>query len=125
MCIRDRRRVHGDIDPAFSTFFNPKNRERWRMLICSVYLGECYVERELTFKEFAMIGEVKVLDLLREGYQSVYFERNEIYLMLFSENCVPIYLTEFEFDLVEHQLCLLYTSPSPRDGLLSRMPSSA
>ena len=25
----------------------------------------------------------------------------------------------------EHILCLLYTSPSPRDGLLSRMPSSA
>ena len=34
-------------------------------------------------------------------------------------------------DLVDHpqweqfQSCLLYTSPSPRDGLLSRMPSSA
>ena len=25
----------------------------------------------------------------------------------------------------EGELCLLYTSPSPRDGLLSRMPSSA
>src|SRR5680860_959477 len=25
----------------------------------------------------------------------------------------------------EHITCLLYTSPSPRDGLLSRMPSSA
>ena len=25
----------------------------------------------------------------------------------------------------EHEHCLLYTSPSPRDGLLSRMPSSA
>ena len=25
----------------------------------------------------------------------------------------------------EHYSCLLYTSPSPRDGLLSRMPSSA
>ena len=24
-----------------------------------------------------------------------------------------------------NRLCLLYTSPSPRDGLLSRMPSSA
>ena len=24
-----------------------------------------------------------------------------------------------------HRVCLLYTSPSPRDGLLSRMPSSA
>ena len=25
----------------------------------------------------------------------------------------------------EYESCLLYTSPSPRDGLLSRMPSSA
>ena len=25
----------------------------------------------------------------------------------------------------EADICLLYTSPSPRDGLLSRMPSSA
>ena len=24
-----------------------------------------------------------------------------------------------------NRICLLYTSPSPRDGLLSRMPSSA
>ena len=30
-----------------------------------------------------------------------------------------------EDDLVELLTCLLYTSPSPRDGLLSRMPSSA
>ena len=28
-------------------------------------------------------------------------------------------------DLMEINTCLLYTSPSPRDGLLSRMPSSA
>ena len=27
--------------------------------------------------------------------------------------------------IVNHISCLLYTSPSPRDGLLSRMPSSA
>ena len=27
--------------------------------------------------------------------------------------------------LVKVHACLLYTSPSPRDGLLSRMPSSA
>ena len=27
--------------------------------------------------------------------------------------------------LSEEMICLLYTSPSPRDGLLSRMPSSA
>ena len=28
-------------------------------------------------------------------------------------------------DLEQQGVCLLYTSPSPRDGLLSRMPSSA
>ena len=27
--------------------------------------------------------------------------------------------------LISVEICLLYTSPSPRDGLLSRMPSSA
>ena len=27
--------------------------------------------------------------------------------------------------IVQFNRCLLYTSPSPRDGLLSRMPSSA
>ena len=26
---------------------------------------------------------------------------------------------------LKYRICLLYTSPSPRDGLLSRMPSSA
>ena len=31
----------------------------------------------------------------------------------------------FFSSLVEYMTCLLYTSPSPRDGLLSRMPSSA
>ena len=28
-------------------------------------------------------------------------------------------------ELGRYYICLLYTSPSPRDGLLSRMPSSA
>ena len=36
----------------------------------------------------------------------------------------PVYETEsMGFD--GPNFCLLYTSPSPRDGLLSRMPSSA
>ena len=29
------------------------------------------------------------------------------------------------FAIDQLKICLLYTSPSPRDGLLSRMPSSA
>ena len=34
-------------------------------------------------------------------------------------------LIPFEFNVTQAYVCLLYTSPSPRDGLLSRMPSSA
>ena len=47
----------------------------------------------------------------------------------------PLHLVEpLGFEINDRQLkragldywpCLLYTSPSPRDGLLSRMPSSA
>ena len=38
------------------------------------------------------------------------------------ENAITAaYFADAELNIV----CLLYTSPSPRDGLLSRMPSSA
>ena len=37
----------------------------------------------------------------------------------------PAALQEFLNHMVDYLACLLYTSPSPRDGLLSRMPSSA
>ena len=37
---------------------------------------------------------------------------------------VPLVITP-ENEGIQDSTCLLYTSPSPRDGLLSRMPSSA
>ena len=56
------------------------------------------------------------------------------------ENCLLLSATDMDISIKEKlncniieegsttvsaQTCLLYTSPSPRDGLLSRMPSSA
>ena len=51
------------------------------------------------------------------------------------ENPVTRTLLPFDFShlmenvpkvkLLDYDICLLYTSPSPRDGSLSRMPSSA
>ena len=38
---------------------------------------------------------------------------------------VSHYYEEWGYQPTIKYLCLLYTSPSPRDGLLSRMPSSA
>ena len=40
------------------------------------------------------------------------------------EDCKRI-IEEIKKHFGENSVCLLYTSPSPRDGLLSRMPSSA
>ena len=37
----------------------------------------------------------------------------------------PFLLVNDQDSIPEPDICLLYTSPSPRDGLLSRMPSSA
>ena len=64
--------------------------------------------------------------------------------ILFADITTPLYGMGVDLSLVENKgpvihnpvrdekgvealspLCLLYTSPSPRDGLLSRMPSSA
>ena len=40
-------------------------------------------------------------------------------------NDLWVFCTFTENKWAEAYICLLYTSPSPRDGLLSRMPSSA
>ena len=42
-----------------------------------------------------------------------------------SETPLPPQEVLFEQIIERMIICLLYTSPSPRDGLLSRMPSSA
>ena len=42
-----------------------------------------------------------------------------------TQKTVEILKKEKNIELTQSPDCLLYTSPSPRDGLLSRMPSSA
>ena len=44
--------------------------------------------------------------------------------LLLNVNC-QLLLQPESIEVEENGICLLYTSPSPRDGLLSRMPSSA
>ena len=49
-------------------------------------------------------------------------------LLLLAQNAGIVFSKEQIYDRVwkePYYGCLLYTSPSPRDGLLSRMPSSA
>ena len=54
----------------------------------------------------------KIIEMIHQGYS----------VALISDAGTPL-VSDPGYQLV--QACLLYTSPSPRDGLLSRMPSSA
>ena len=73
------------------------------------------------------VGKELVPALLKEGHELCIISRKNI-----NNLRINIPLDKFKFlkiDLSKKQNwsndCLLYTSPSPRDGLLSRMPSSA
>ena len=45
--------------------------------------------------------------------------------VILTDNAATFTELDYYFQYSTTQACLLYTSPSPRDGLLSRMPSSA
>src|SRR5664279_1950910 len=62
--------------------------------------------------------------LLHKSYfeAGMSYQSNDVYLGRKDSMLLPYYIPAFSY---YHRSCLLYTSPSPRDGLLSRMPSSA
>ena len=87
--------------------------------------------------QFAIDAEIKVfldggwgVDALL-GYQSrahndidIFVEKNDYQNFIEIMKANGFYEIKMEYTTLNHT-CLLYTSPSPRDGLLSRMPSSA
>ena len=60
----------------------------------------------------------QALDIALDKYIQ---EKSKEDLLTFVRRVAPTLVTDFKMG----RHCLLYTSPSPRDGLLSRMPSSA
>ena len=60
------------------------------------------------------------------GVVNVFIKHTSASLTI-NENADSTVRVDFEthFNIMVPETCLLYTSPSPRDGLLSRMPSSA
>ena len=56
--------------------------------------------------------------------EDYYIWTQYLFLELYKSGLVYQKESEVNWDPIDNT-CLLYTSPSPRDGLLSRMPSSA
>ena len=48
-----------------------------------------------------------------------------LHRLFFGNDYRDLWTTPIDIEVLDLSRCLLYTSPSPRDGLLSRMPSSA
>ena len=53
------------------------------------------------------------------------YDYDETFVIMPIPNAQTLLLWGDSIQMIELKTCLLYTSPSPRDGLLSRMPSSA
>ena len=62
-------------------------------------------------------------DDIEVAYYEVQGLLDDIELII--EGYTPQLIEFFEVDGSNNSICLLYTSPSPRDATLSRMPSSA
>ena len=69
-------------------------------------------------------GEIVKIEKLADSKPDTKIEFKEI--LAYGDNkIIEVGTPTVQGAKVEANFCLLYTSPSPRDGLLSRMPSSA
>jgi len=68
--------------------------KRWRVLLALVAIGKCYQETE-AFESVARAGETYIARMRAGDYQSVYFQPNRIYLLLYPDRAVPAYLVEY------------------------------
>ena len=82
------------------------------------------VREEKRMAYFPLFVDIKGKDVLVAGGGAVAARRVESLLSFGARVTVVAPEIDGKIEtLLRH--CLLYTSPSPRDGLLSRMPSSA
>ena len=105
-------------DAYFQVPIHPTSRKYLRF----VHEGKTYQFRALCFG-LATAPQVftRIFSLISEWSHS-----RGIRLLRYIDDWLVLAKSAEEFqEAVNSILCLLYTSPSPRDGLLSRMPSSA
>ena len=83
-----------------------------------------HLSKKTIFQQFLMIRRPpRSTQGVSSAASDVYKRQNQLILIV---ECTSIKLNEACVgNHPRRRNCLLYTSPSPRDGLLSRMPSSA
>ena len=89
--------------------------------------NQAAIGSQASFQNFERHCSITALDVVKCGYTAVALKilktclgaYRSLFLIEMSNAAEKISIEDGVYD------CLLYTSPSPRDGLLSRMPSSA
>ena len=86
-----------------------------------------------TLKQFTSLGLIR--EIVVDQNKSLYCNNNQSHYHLYIEDegkvidiptkNIDLNIPSIPACLQLHNICLLYTSPSPRDATLSRMPSSA
>ena len=93
---------------------------------CLIFGGSGQIGRHLIRK--LTKNNIKVTVVTRNIHQKSYViktQANAGYIDIVEANIFDEPKIRKLFSKTDICICLLYTSPSPRDGLLSRMPSSA
>eukprot|EP01016_Furgasonia_blochmanni_P009729 TRINITY_DN14052_c0_g2_i1.p1 TRINITY_DN14052_c0_g2~~TRINITY_DN14052_c0_g2_i1.p1 ORF type:complete len:101 (-),score=6.04 TRINITY_DN14052_c0_g2_i1:11-313(-) len=73
-----------------------------------------------TYNDWKLMKNISTAKVYGQGLKKLQYkalQENEVLSQHFPQN--------YQTHVLCVDTCLLYTSPSPRDGLLSRMPSSA
>ena len=79
------------------------------------------MEKSISYQIYGIKG-----DVIQSGnFDESHSDLENIDLHQIPNGTYILHLRNDSQHLAAHRICLLYTSPSPRDGLLSRMPSSA
>ena len=91
----------------------------------AIKIAVAYHRAKGNAERFRFVGRERAYHGMNIGATSVGGMINNV--KTFASVLMPGVLHMRHTHLPEHKFisCLLYTSPSPRDGLLSRMPSSA
>ena len=82
---------------------------------------------KVSFEDFYEVPNLKFdIDRLRKDLEIILKEKKFNTPGVTHFGAIPLNQIPNDVDSINgNKICLLYTSPSPRDGLLSRMPSSA
>ena len=130
MCIRDRANRLGGNSLADIIIFG-----RRAGMAASKYSRN--IDQQMRSNKAIAIAHENINKFIKNGNELVRPLQNELRLIMWKycgviknetlllEGLSKIESIKTKLSDVDVRICLLYTSPSPRDGLLSRMPSSA